>query len=116
MQQKNYSITSSARASSLSGIASPIAFAALRLITSSNLVGCSTGSSAGFAPFRTLSTYSAARRYDILDRCDSGGEHDLHLPTEKMGGRGPATTIGHMEHVRASHHLEQFTRDVLRTS
>src|SRR5262245_26358649 len=41
----HYSITSSARASSLSGIASPSALAALRLITNSNLVGCVTGSS-----------------------------------------------------------------------
>jgi hypothetical protein len=40
----------------------PRAFAVLRLITSSNLVGCSTGRSAGFAPFGILSTYVAARR------------------------------------------------------
>jgi hypothetical protein len=47
-----YSITSSARASNLSGIVSPSAFAVPRLITSSNLVGCSTGRSAGRAPWR----------------------------------------------------------------
>jgi hypothetical protein len=34
----------------------------LRLITSSNLVGCSMGKSAAFAPFRILSTQWAARR------------------------------------------------------
>jgi hypothetical protein len=34
----------------------PICFAVLRLITSSNFVGCSTGRSAGWAPFRILST------------------------------------------------------------
>lgn len=45
-----YSITSSARAMISGGIASPMALAALRLITSSNFVGCSTGRSAGFAP------------------------------------------------------------------
>ena len=45
------SITSSARASSLSGT-SPSAFAVLRLMTSSNLVDCTTGSSAGLAPLR----------------------------------------------------------------
>ena len=39
----HYSITSSARASTAGGIVSPRAFAVLRLITSSNLVGCSTG-------------------------------------------------------------------------
>ena len=57
-----HSITSSARASSDGGTSRPSAFAALRLMTSSNLVGCSTGRFAGDAPFRILSTYSAARR------------------------------------------------------
>ena len=47
-----HSITSSASASSLSGIWRPSAFAVLRLITSSNLVGCTTGRSAGFSPLR----------------------------------------------------------------
>ena len=32
------------------------AWAVLRLMTSSNFVGCSTGRSAGLAPFRILST------------------------------------------------------------
>ena len=40
----------------------PIAFAVLRLMTSSNLVGSWTGRSAGFAPLRMRSTYDAARR------------------------------------------------------
>ena len=57
-----YWITSSARCNSDCGIVSPRAFAVLRLITSSNLVGCSTGRSAGLAPFRILSTYAALRR------------------------------------------------------
>src|SRR5262249_51224354 len=48
-------ITSSARCSSDGGIVRPSAFAVLRLITSSNLVGCSTGRSAGLAPFTILS-------------------------------------------------------------
>jgi putative ABC transport system substrate-binding protein len=47
-----HSITSSASASNLSGMVSPSAFAVPRLITSSNLVGCSTGRSAGLAPWR----------------------------------------------------------------
>src|SRR5262245_38341515 len=51
---RTHSITSSARASSLSGIWRPSALAVLRLITNSNLVGCSTGNSAGFAPLRIL--------------------------------------------------------------
>src|SRR5262249_53786294 len=47
-----HSITSSAMASTPGGIVRPSAFAVLRLITSSNLVGCTTGRSAGFAPLR----------------------------------------------------------------
>ena len=47
---------SSARPSSDGGIVRPRALAVLRLMTSSNLVGCSMGRSAGFAPFRILST------------------------------------------------------------
>ena len=49
-----YCMTSSARCRSDGGIVSPRAFAVLRLITSSTLVGCSTGRSAGLAPFRIL--------------------------------------------------------------
>ena len=45
-----------ARASTSGGIVRPICFAVLRLITNSNFVGCSTGRSAGLAPFRILST------------------------------------------------------------
>src|SRR5262249_11437451 len=45
-----HSITSSASAISLSGTSRPSARAVLRLITSSNLVGCSTGRSPGFSP------------------------------------------------------------------
>ena len=52
----------SARRSIDWGIVSPSALAVFRLITNSNLVGCSTGRSAGLAPFRILSTYAALRR------------------------------------------------------
>src|SRR5262249_50640164 len=55
-------ITLSARARTVGGIVRPICFAVLRLIINSNFVGCSTGKSAGLAPFRILSTYAAARR------------------------------------------------------
>src|SRR5215510_695263 len=58
-----HSITSSARASSVSGTVRPSALAVLTLMTSSNVLGCSTGISAGFAPRRILSTNSAARRH-----------------------------------------------------
>src|SRR5262249_32403988 len=54
--QQIYSITSSARSSNVSGIVRPSAFAVVRLTTRSNLVGCSTGMSAGFVPRRILST------------------------------------------------------------
>jgi len=57
-----YSITSSARASSVGGMVRPRAFAVLRLTTSSYLVGACTGMSAGFSPLRIRSTYPAARR------------------------------------------------------
>src|SRR5262245_32792186 len=59
----SHSITAFARASSLSGIASPSALAVLRLMTRSNSIGCSIGISAGFAPRSILSTRSAARRH-----------------------------------------------------
>ena len=48
----HYSITSSARASSVGGTSRPSAFAVLRLMISSNFVGCTTGRSAGLSPFR----------------------------------------------------------------
>ena len=51
---EHYSITSSARERRSSETFRPRALAVFRLITNSNLVGCKTGSSAGFAPFRTL--------------------------------------------------------------
>src|SRR5712664_1655673 len=58
-----YSITSSARVSSVGGTMMPSAFAVFKLITSSYLVGCSTGRSAGFAPLKILLTKNADRRY-----------------------------------------------------
>src|SRR5262245_45299944 len=48
----SYSITSSARASSVDGTSRPSALAAARLMTNSNLVGCITGRSDGLAPLR----------------------------------------------------------------
>src|SRR5262249_42089649 len=50
----HHSITSSASDSRLSEIFTPTSLAVLRLITSSNLVGCSTGRSAGLAPLRMV--------------------------------------------------------------
>src|SRR5512132_2270708 len=62
-KQITYSITSLALASSVVGTVRPSAFAVLRLITNSYLVGACTGRSAGFSPLRMRSTYPAARRY-----------------------------------------------------
>src|SRR3977135_4744621 len=58
----DHSITSAARARSVSGTASPRAFAVLRLMTNSYFVGACTGRSAGLAPLSILSMYVAARR------------------------------------------------------
>src|SRR5262245_54786029 len=58
-----HSMTSSARASRDGGTVRPSDLAVLRFMTSSNLVGCSTGRSLGFAPLKILSTRTAARRY-----------------------------------------------------
>src|SRR5207249_11237575 len=72
-----HSITSSALISNEFGMVRPRALAVLRLTTNSNLVGCSTGRSDGFAPLRILSTYEAARR------CKSAkfGPYDIRPPT-----------------------------------
>jgi hypothetical protein len=55
-QKRAYSITSSARSRKDSGMVRPSALAVLRLKTSSKLVGCVTGRSAGLAPLRTRPT------------------------------------------------------------
>jgi hypothetical protein len=55
-QAPPYSITRSAVASNAGGMSRPSDFAVLRLITSRNFVGCSTGSSSGCVPRKTLST------------------------------------------------------------
>src|SRR2546430_16410441 len=62
-----HSITSSARASKIGETSKPKALAVLRLTTNSNLVPCSTGKSAGFAPLRILST-KVAERYQVYLR------------------------------------------------
>src|SRR5262249_28512033 len=51
-----HSITSSARASSVGGTSMPSALAVIKLMTKSNLVGCSTGRSEGFDPRKILPT------------------------------------------------------------
>src|SRR6185369_272499 len=58
-----HSITSSARSRTLLGTVRPSAFAAFTLMTRSNFVGCSIGSSAATAPFSKRSAIAPARRY-----------------------------------------------------
>src|SRR5215472_292109 len=60
---RTHSITSSARASRVSGRVRPSALAVVRLMTSSYFVGVCTGRSAGFSPLRIRSTYPATSRY-----------------------------------------------------
>jgi hypothetical protein len=55
-EELHHSITSSAIASIPAGMVRPSVLAVLRLIMNSNFVGCSTGKSAGLAPFSILST------------------------------------------------------------
>src|SRR5262249_14166522 len=57
---RRHRINWSAGSSTDHGIVTTSAFAVLRVITSSDFVGRCTGSSAGFAPLRILSTYVAA--------------------------------------------------------
>ncbi len=52
----DHSMTSSAMARMFGGTVMPSAFAVLRLITRLNLVDCTIGKSAGFAPLRTRPT------------------------------------------------------------
>jgi hypothetical protein len=62
-KQHRYSITSSARPSNVIGNVRPSAFAVSRLMTSSTLVDCWTGKSAGFSPLRMRPTQVPTRRY-----------------------------------------------------
>jgi hypothetical protein len=55
--------TSSAWKRSVGGRVRPKAWAVVRVLTSSKVMGCSTGRSAGWAPFRILATETAARRF-----------------------------------------------------
>src|SRR5262249_60191825 len=61
-----HSMTRSARSSRDGGIVKPRAFAVLRLMITSNFVGCSMGRSAGLAPFKILSTKTAVRRQTVV--------------------------------------------------
>src|SRR5262249_18028278 len=57
-----HSITSSAVAMSVGGTAMPSILAVWALMTSSNLLDCTTGRSAGFAPLRMRPAYTPSSR------------------------------------------------------
>src|SRR6266481_976950 len=59
----HHSITSSAIASRFGGTSRPSVFAVLRLMVSSNLVGCHTGNSDGLAPWRAAPRRQRASGY-----------------------------------------------------
>ncbi len=63
-----YSITSSARVSSIGGKVRPSTLAVFRLTTSTNFVGSCTGRSAGLRPLRILSMNVAASRRAPIGR------------------------------------------------
>jgi hypothetical protein len=73
------------------GTVRPSAFAVLRLITSSNFVGCSMGRSAGLAPLRILSTSPKAR-----PRTDCSGTTDAE-PTRQEDSRAPRAALHRQE-------------------
>ena len=81
-------ITLSARYSKDCGIITPICLAVFRLIVNSNFVGCSTGISAGLAPFRIQSTITATRliapRSELTLRAPRAGDV---AATSCCGGR-----------------------------
>jgi hypothetical protein len=86
-----HSITSSAISRNSRLIVNPSSLAVFRLMTISNVVGCSTGSSPGFGLFRILSTYVAVQgriARDLPDRCAAGSRGlVVHRPVRGSGGR-----------------------------
>jgi hypothetical protein len=74
--KKHYSITSSARTSSIWGIVRLRAFAVFRLMTNSSWVGNSIGKSEGFAPLSMRSSVPArARHYRAVSATARAGLH-----------------------------------------
>ena len=80
-------------------MARPSALAVLRLMTSSNLIGCSTGYSAGLAPRKTLATIEDActckhqrcgerqsefMRHSFLRQLNTGFGNKVPLVTDKQ--------------------------------
>ena len=69
----------------------------------------------GSASERVAVVTARARSLPALmysNRLGRVGEEDLHLSAEQIGQRGRHAAIGHVHHVDAGHHLEQFGGDV----
>jgi hypothetical protein len=86
-----YSITASAVANSVSGIVRPSALATLRLIVSTNLVGCCTGRSAGLAPALDIAAFLQALEERNGDHfvviSESGAEKPNHWHRRLLSAR-----------------------------
>ena len=87
----HHSMTWSARCSSDGGIVRPRALAVLRLMTSSNFVGCSTGRSAGLGALQDLVHEDGRAPPDVDDvrRHRTSAPRPRHTP-ELIHGRKPA--------------------------
>jgi hypothetical protein len=75
------------------GTIRPNAFAVLRLITNSNWVGCRTGRSAGFAPFKNLANvFSGLAIHPAYTRAiaHQPTDHDIRAFLEWRSNRGAA--------------------------
>src|SRR5476649_2414305 len=97
-KQHLYSITSSARERNVGGTVRPSALAVLRLITSSNFVGCSIGMSFGCLPCKILCTNLAPCRKEA----GTSAPNDIRPPisanaraVETAGKRCLSAHIGH---------------------
>jgi hypothetical protein len=106
-----YSITSSARASSVGGTSRPSAFAVLRLMTNATRVDCSTGKSAGFSPLRMRSRNPSIFRRRFPIRLCYPSQHLLRqnpLPRSQFGSRN-----GRQLYVRRAVDSEGEVLDIL---
>src|SRR4029078_13168776 len=85
----SHSISSSSRERSEYGIVRPKALAVVRLTINSNLEGCSTGRSAGFAPLNILSMWWAARAAIAM----ASGPYEKSPPSFAQAPHPPANGI-----------------------
>src|SRR5262249_17694231 len=98
----SHSITSSARLRSVGGTVRPSAVAVFILITKSNLVGCSTGRSAGLAPCSILTAEIAVIRnasakdtlYDIKPPASANGRNAVATGSRYVRASSAAILAG----------------------